>query len=45
MKKFIKWIPLIDWKPLRVLLTLYNSNDCSIVKEVRIGQSAAKHPN
>ena len=35
---------LFDWKPLRALYTLYSSNDCSIVKETRIGQSAAKHP-
>jgi len=35
---------LIDWKPLRALYTPYNSNDCNIVKEIRIGQSAAKLP-
>lgn len=35
---------LIDWKPLRVYYTPYISNEYSIVKESRIGQSAAKLP-
>jgi hypothetical protein len=34
---------LTDWKPLRALHTSYNSDDCSTVKEVKIGQSAAKY--
>ena len=36
---------LTDWKLLRVLHTQYSSNDYIIVKEVRIGQSAAKYPS
>lgn len=35
---------LIDWNTLRALYTLYSSNDYSIVKEIKIGQSAAKGP-
>ena len=35
---------LIDWNSLRALHTPYSSNDYSIVKEVKIGRSAAKHP-
>ncbi len=37
-------IPLIDWNTLRALYTKYSSNDCIIVKETKIGQSAAKYP-
>lgn len=40
----IACIELIDWKPLRALYTPYNSDDYSIVKEIKIGQSAAKCP-
>jgi uncharacterized membrane protein (UPF0182 family) len=36
---------LIDWKPLRALYTLLHRNDVSIVKEIKIGQSAAKTLN
>ena len=35
---------LIDWDTLRALYTPLHSNDVSIVKEIKIGQSAAKHP-
>jgi hypothetical protein len=35
-------IPLIDWNTLRALYTPLHSNDVSIVKEIKIGQSAAK---
>lgn len=35
---------LIDWNTLRALYTLLHSNDVSIVKEIKIGQSAAKLP-
>lgn len=38
-------ISLIDGNNLRASYTHNNSNDCCIVKEMRIGQSAAKHPN
>jgi len=37
-------ILLIDWNTLRALYTLLYSNDISIVKEIKIGQSAAKRP-
>ena len=33
---------LIDWKLLRALYTPLYSNEISIVKETKIGQSAAK---
>jgi hypothetical protein len=36
---------LIDWNTLIVLSTPYNSNDYTIVKKIKIGQSAAKHPS
>ncbi len=35
---------LTDWNPLRALYTPLHSNDVSIVKEIKIGQSAAKIP-
>lgn len=35
---------LIDWNSLRASYTLYSSNDCNIVKEMKIGKSAAKSP-
>ena len=35
---------LIDWKLLRALYTPLYSNVISIVKETKIGQSAAKLP-
>lgn len=35
---------LIDWDLLRASYTLFSSNDWSIVKETKIGQSAAKLP-
>ena len=35
-------ISLIDWELLKAYNTPYSRNDCSIVKEYRIGQSAAK---
>ena len=41
----IACIELIDWKPLRASYTQYSSNDYIIVKEMKIGQSAAKHPS
>ena len=36
---------LIDWDTLRDSDTPYHSNDGAIVKEMSIGQSAAKYPS
>lgn len=35
-------MPLIDWKLLRASYTPIHSDDVCIVKEMKIGQSAAK---
>lgn len=35
---------LIDWNILRASYTPHSSNDCGIVKKMKIGQSAAKYP-